>query len=99
MTIYLPHTVQAFHGAVPRTPDICGYEISKGKTKQIFNTDDTCLFYSIKNFTDQGYRVTCLDKKVGDHVYGRTGDQLTKEGYCLVFLFYLERKGRMYYGK
>lgn len=40
-----------------------GYEISKGKTKQIFNTDDICLFYSIKNFTDQGYRVTCLDKK------------------------------------
>lgn len=29
---------------------------------------------------------------MGDHIYGRTGDQLTKEGYYLVFLFYLERK-------
>lgn len=40
-----------------------GYEINNGKTEQVFNTNDTCLFYSIKNFTDQGYHVTCLDKK------------------------------------
>ena len=39
-----------------------GYEQRNGEYEQVFNTDKSLLFWSIKNYTDKGYTVKCLDK-------------------------------------
>ena len=38
-----------------------GYEKNKNGYKQLFNTNDRCLFMDIKFYTDKGYTVKCLD--------------------------------------
>lgn len=39
-----------------------GYEKTKNGYEQLFNTDKGLLFWSIKNYTDKGYKIVCLDK-------------------------------------
>lgn len=39
-----------------------GYEVRDIDIAQLFNTHDVSLFFSIKQYTDRGYTVTCLDR-------------------------------------
>ena len=39
-----------------------GYIIENGRYNQVFNTDKTMLFFSIKHYTDNGYTIVCMDK-------------------------------------
>lgn len=39
-----------------------GYVIDNDRYNQVFNTDKTMLFFSIKHYTDRRYTVVCLDK-------------------------------------
>lgn len=39
-----------------------GYEVRDTRIEQLFNSSKECLFFFIKQYTDQGYTVTCLDK-------------------------------------
>ena len=39
-----------------------GYEKTKGGYQQEFNTSAGLLFYVIKDYTDKGYSIKCLDK-------------------------------------
>lgn len=39
-----------------------GYEKRGNGYELLFNTDAKLLFFSIKNYTDSGYTVKCLDK-------------------------------------
>ena len=50
-----------------------GYEKTKDGYEQLFNTDKNLLFFSIKQHTDKGYKVICLDKTQEDEfMKGRT---------------------------
>lgn len=50
-----------------------GYVYRDGEYVQVFNTDKDFLFNSIKNYTDKGYTITCLDKsKEAEFMDGRT---------------------------
>lgn len=50
-----------------------GYEFRDGEYALLFNTDKELLFNSIKNYTDKGYSIICLDKtKEAEFMEGRT---------------------------
>lgn len=39
-----------------------GYEKTKNGYEQLFNTSSHCLFMDIKDYTDKGYTIRCVDK-------------------------------------
>ena len=39
-----------------------GYEKTEDGYEQLFNTNVQCLFMDIKDYTDKGYSIKCLDK-------------------------------------
>lgn len=43
-----------------------GYEKTKNGCEQLFNTDKNLLFWSVKKFTDKGYKLILLDKSQED---------------------------------
>ncbi len=41
-----------------------GYVMRNGRYEQVFNSHPSCLFASIKSYTDKGYTVKCLDSSM-----------------------------------
>ena len=39
-----------------------GYEKRNKTCEQVFNTNCNLLFHLIKSYTDQGYKIVCIDK-------------------------------------